>query len=155
FNPRGEDFSTIPSVRRFGGLLLLCLDPNGVAQDLVGKALGYYVRNEFQSWTTETTNWLKPGRAPDQLIRFVEHWGKRNPGRTYYRWPKSTPCIDLLYALVHWVPKFHNDPEGQIYLEVFTRQLEAAEQVSNFKARVVSDARNKELSLRSVGHLLQ
>ena len=33
-----------------------------------------------------------------------------------------------------WLPELHDDPEGQIYLEVFTRQLGAAEQVSGFKA---------------------
>jgi len=39
-------------------------------------------------------------------------------------------------------------------LEVFTRQLGAAEQVSGFKARVVHDPANPKLSLTSVAHLL-
>ena len=154
FNPRGQDFSSIPIVRRLGGLLLMCLDPDGDAEDKVTKGLGQETRLEFQSWATETTQWLKPGKAPKGLIDFVENWGKRDPGRGGYRWPINTPCIDLLYALVHWLPELHNDPEGQVYLEVFTRQLGAAEQVSPFKARVVTDPANPDLSIASVGHLL-
>ena len=52
------------------------------------------------------------------------------------------------------MPKFHDDPEGQVFLEIFTRQLGAAEQVSGFKARVVTDPSDKKLSDSSVGHLL-
>lgn len=154
FNPRGQDFSAIPIVRRLGGLLLMCLDPNGDAEDKVSKGLGQEVKDTFQAWATETTNWLKPGKAPQGLIDFVERWKKRDPGRPGYRWPKNTPCIDLLYALIHWLPELHDDPEGQVYLEVFARQLGAAEQVSPFKSRVVSDPENADLSNTSVGHLL-
>ena len=154
FNPRGQDFSAIPIVRRLGGLLLMCLDPNGVAEDKATKGLGQEVIAVFQEWATETTNWLKPGKAPKGLIDFVNRWGKRDPGRPGYRWPKNTPCIDLLYALIHWLPELHDDPEGQVYLEVFARQLGAAEQVSPFKSRVVSDPSNEDLSNTSVAHLL-
>jgi len=157
FNPRGQDFSSIPIVRRLAGLLLMCLDPDGNAEDKVTKGLGQGVRLEFQAWATETTNWLKPGKAPKGLIDFVERWSKRDPGRTGYKWPKNTPCIDLLYALVHWLPELHDDPEGQVYLEVFTRQLGAAEQVSGYKARVITGAQETgkpDHALTSVGHLL-
>jgi DNA helicase-2/ATP-dependent DNA helicase PcrA len=157
FNPRGQDFSAIPIVRRLGGLLLMCLDPNGDAEDKVTKGLGQGVRDVFQQWATETTNWLKPGKAPKGLIDFVARWGKRDPGRSGYRWPKNTPCIDLLYALIHWLPKLHDDPEGQVYLEVFARQLGAAEQVSGYKARVITGPPAEDgidHALISMGHLL-
>jgi DNA helicase-2/ATP-dependent DNA helicase PcrA len=157
FNPRGQDFSEIPIVRRLGGLLLMCLDPDGDAEDKVTKGLGQGVRDVFQQWATETTNWLKPGKAPNGLIDFVNRWGKRDPGRPGYRWPKNTPCIDLLYALIHWLPELHDDPEGQVYLEVFARQLGAAEQVSGYKARVITGPPGEDgidHALISVGHLL-
>ena len=157
FNPRGQDFSAIPIVRRLGGLLLMCLDLNGDAEDKVTKGLGQGVRDEFQEWATETTNWLKPGKAPKGLIDFVDRWGKRDPGRSGYRWPKNTPCIDLLYALIHWLPELYDGPEGQVYLEVFARQLGAAEQVSGYKARVITGPPGEDgidHALLSVGHLL-
>jgi DNA helicase-2/ATP-dependent DNA helicase PcrA len=155
FNPRGQDFSSISQVRRLGGLLLCCLDRNGDAEDIVVKALGKDIQEEFQQWATETETWLRSGKAQKELVDFVNNWSKRNPGRPKHAWPKSTPAIDLLYALVHWMPVLYDDPEGQIYLEVFTRQLAACEQVSGYKARVISDATKKDQSLRSVGHLLQ
>jgi DNA helicase-2/ATP-dependent DNA helicase PcrA len=155
FNPRGQDFASIPSVRRLGGLLLCCLDRNGYAEEVVTKALGQEVRTEFQAWATEAEAWLKTKSTPKDLVDFVDNWSNRNPGRPGYIWPKSTPAIDLLYALVHWMPELHDDPEGQIYLEVFTRQLAACEQVSGFKARVKCDPSDKALSDRSAGHLLQ
>ena len=157
FNPRGQDFSAIPIVRKLGGLLLMCLDPNGDAEDKVSKGLGQEVKDVFQDWATETTTWLKPGNAPKGLIDFVARWGKRDPGRSGYRWPKKTPCIDLLYALIHWLPELHDDPEGQVYLEVFARQLGAAEQVSGYKARVITgppEPDKPDHALISVGHLL-
>jgi len=157
FNPRGQDFSAIPIVRRLGGLLLMCLDSNGDAEDKAAKGLGQEVIAVFQDWATETTNWLKPGKAPKGLIDFVNRWGKRDPGRPGYRWPKNTPCIDLLYALIHWLPELHDDPEGQVYLEVFARQLGAAEQVSGYKARVITGPPGEDgidHALISVGHLL-
>jgi DNA helicase-2/ATP-dependent DNA helicase PcrA len=52
------------------------------------------------------------------------------------------------------MPALYDDPEGQVYLEVFTRQLGAAEQVSGFKAQVVIDPADAKLERSSVGHLL-
>ena len=152
FNPRGQDFSSIPIVRKLGGLLVKCLDPDGDGEDKVQKGLGQDTRQMLQAWYSEIEIWLKS--SPKGLRDYVDCWSKRNPGRSGYRWPKSVSCIDLIYGLVHWLPELHDDPEGQVYLEVFTRQLGAAEQVSNFKARVVTDPANKDLSLASVGHLL-
>jgi len=60
-----------------------------------------------------------------------------------------------MYALVHFLPEFHDDPEAQIYLEVFTRQLSACEQVGSFKGRVVTDPKNSGRSDASVKELLK
>ena len=153
FNPRGQDLSGIPSVEHLGGLLLECLDPGGVIQSTV-RGLSNEIRTTFNAWRASAITWLDGNEKLKPLLAFAVNWANRDPGRTGYHWPKSTPCIELLYALVHWMPEFHDDPEGQIYLEVFTRQLGAAEQVSGFKARVITDLSDKTLSDRSVGHLL-
>ena len=154
FNPRGQDFTSIPIVRRLGGLLLKCLDPDGDAEDKVRNGIGNEVSNEFQAWYSEIELWLQSSPCPKGLRDYVNCWSQRDPGRAHYKWPKSTSCIELIYGLVHWLPELHDDPEGQVYLEVFTRQLAAAEQVSPFKSRVVTNLSNKDLSLTSVGHLL-
>jgi DNA helicase-2/ATP-dependent DNA helicase PcrA len=152
FNPRGEDFASIPVVQRLGGLLLECLDPAAVLQPTV-KGLSDEIRQTFDEWRNAACTWVSTSKKLKPLEEFAVSWSERKakPG---YRWPKSVSCIDLLYALVHWLQELHDDPEGQVYLEVFTRQLGAAEQVSPFKARIVTDPVNKGLSDKSVCHLL-
>jgi DNA helicase-2/ATP-dependent DNA helicase PcrA len=152
FNPRGQDLASIPSVERLGGLLLECLDPGGAVQALV-RGLSNEIQTTFNTWRANAINWLDSNKNLKPLRDFAASWADRE-SRPGYRWPKSTACIELLYALNHWMPEFHDDPEGQVYLEVFTRQLSAAEQVSGFKARVVTDPEKPEITSASVGHLL-
>jgi len=153
FNPRGQDFSSILAVRRFGGLLLECLDPGATVQ-AVTRGLNDSINTVFDDWRNEAISWLSSTPGLSRLETFAVNWSNRDAARPGYSWPINTPCLDLLYALLHWMPELHNDPEGQVYLEVFTRQLGAAEQVSNFKARVVADPSNPGISERSVSHLL-
>ena len=154
FNPRGQDFGSIPSVQRLGGLLLECLDPGAALQPAV-KGLSGEIRQTFDAWRSVAITWVNGDNRLKPLVEFAVRWAERDPGRTGYRWPKNAPCIDLLYALVHWMPELYDDPEGQVYLEVFARQLGAAEQVSKFQARVVTDRAKKDVSEKSVAHLLQ
>ncbi|MEZ5325783.1 MAG: ATP-dependent helicase [Verrucomicrobiales bacterium] len=162
FNPRGQDFASIEIVQLLGGLLLCCLDRDGDAEDASGKGLSQDVRSAFQGWATLAEDWLAGRRKLDtvtttadaKLRHYVDHWADRKPDKGGAVWPKYVSVIALLYDLVHWLPELHDDPEGQIYLEVFARQLGAAEQVSGFKAQVITDPAEKKLSLTSVGHLL-
>lgn len=162
FNPRGQDFSAIGIVKLLGGLLICCLDPIGDAEDAVGKGLSQSTRKVFERWVTIVDDWLN-GRnnspcvnrpADPKLKHYVDHWAQRKTDRSGRKWPEYVSCIELLYDLVHWLPELHDDPEGQIYLEVFARQLGAAEQVSGFKAQVITNPKDKKLSLASVGHIL-
>ncbi|SIO63291.1 DNA helicase-2 / ATP-dependent DNA helicase PcrA [Singulisphaera sp. GP187] len=153
FNPRGQDLAVIPSVERLGGLLLECLDPGGPIQSVM-RGLSNEIQATFNTWRARTLAWLDGDSKLEPLRDYAVNWASRDADRPGYAWPKSTPCIELLYALIHWMPELHDDPEGQVYLEVFTRQLGAAEQVSGFKARVVTDPDKPDLTRTSVGHLL-
>jgi DNA helicase-2/ATP-dependent DNA helicase PcrA len=153
FNPRGQDLASIPSVERLGGLLLECLDPNGFIQVSTG-GLSNEIQTTFNAWRATAITWLKSNKKLKPLQDFVGGWADRK-SRPGYRWPKSAPCIELLYALIHWMPEFHDDPEGQVYLDVFTRQLGAAEEVSGFKARIVTDPDKAGITRHSIAHLLQ
>jgi DNA helicase-2/ATP-dependent DNA helicase PcrA len=61
----------------------------------------------------------------------------------------------LVYALRHWFPDFQDDPEQHVYFETFTRQLQAAEEVSPFGGRVVWSSEKPHLHQRSIEHLLR
>jgi DNA helicase-2/ATP-dependent DNA helicase PcrA len=159
FNPRGEELCEIPLVASFGGLLLECLDPNAVAQGLArgipNDAIGMFTR-----WRAVARQYLDSG-APQELKHYVDHWGRRDPGNAVLTWPKSVGAIDLVYALIHFFPELHDDPEGQVYLEVFTKQLTACAQIGKFDGRVVHrpdkppDRQGVTVSQRSVIELLR
>jgi DNA helicase-2/ATP-dependent DNA helicase PcrA len=152
FNPRGQDFHQLEVVRLFGGAILSCLDPDGSTQDRI--YLSDSTRSSLNDWRASYDSWVTSKKAPSGLVRYVEHWGERNPGRKGFSWPKGVACIDLLYALTHYFPELHNESEGQVYLEVFTRQLTACQSTSGFKGSVVFDQSNLDLSEKSVRDLL-
>jgi DNA helicase-2/ATP-dependent DNA helicase PcrA len=154
FNPRGEEMATIDVVERFGGLLLECLDPGGV---LAGQTTGIsgYAQTVFARWRQQAITFAQGASAPQGLLTFAQGWANRDPQRQGFDWPRSTTTIELIYGLVHYLPQLHDDPEGQVYLEAFTRQLGACEQVGKFDGRVVTDRSNQGLSDASVKELLR
>ena len=154
FNPRGEDAATVDVVERFGGLLLECLDAGGV---LAGQTSGISqdALAVFARWRDRAIDFAQGRAAPPGLLAFAQGWANRDPGRKGYAWPKSTTAIELIYGLVHYLPELHDDPEGQVYLEVFTRQLGACQQLGKFDGRVVTDPTNQGLSDASVKELLR
>lgn len=154
FNPRGQDFADIGIVQQLGGLLAECVDPGGRIQATM--------RNLYQEAGTRLTHWrqaacalLDAPQTPAGLSRQVKAWVTRDPGRDGQVWPPSVQVIELLYALVHYLPVLHEDAEGQIYLEVFTRQLKVCEQIGKFRARVLTRPEDPALSDKSVEELLR
>ena len=154
FNPRGEDAATVEVVERFGGLLLECLDSGGV---LAGQTSGISqdALLVFTRWRDQAITFAQGPLAPPGLLAYAQGWANRDPNRMGYGWPKSTTAIELIYGLVHYLPELHDDPEGQVYLELFTRQLGACQQLGKFDGCVVSDPANQGLSDASVKELLR
>ena len=159
FNPRGQDLADIPLVAIFGGLLLGCIDPGAVIQEKSNR-IDDPARDRLLSWRHAARQFLRSDTAPAGLHAYIDGWRTRSPGDAAKQWPRETPVLDLMYAIVHYLPQFHDDPEGQIYLEVFTRQLEAAELIGSFKGRVLFDPsaevddRGRTLPERAIEELL-
>jgi DNA helicase-2/ATP-dependent DNA helicase PcrA len=151
FNPRGQELQDIAAVAALGGGLLSCLDPDGRIEGAV--FLPPQTRSTFQRWRQEATDYaaLNKKRARD----FVKGWAKRRG------FPERVSVLELLYSVSAFLPELHDDPEGQVYLEAFARQLSACEQVSSFGGRVITDphgerdAKGLNLAERSVRDLLQ
>ncbi|MBN2196879.1 MAG: hypothetical protein JW751_29000, partial [Polyangiaceae bacterium] len=106
-------------------------------------------------WRQQAIAFAQGPSAPSGLLAFTQGWAKRAPGRPGHTWPLRTTAIELIYALVHFLPELHDDPEGQVYLEAFTRQLQAAAQVGKFGGVVITDPANAPLSEASVKELLR
>ena len=154
FNPRGQQLHRIPVVEAFGGALLSCLDPGAAVESAT--FLPPETRNGFGRWRAAIDADLpRRDRGLRQLLR---SWVTRTaqPG-----WPRNASALELIYAVTHYFPELHDDPEGQVYLEAFTRQLSACEQVSPFGGRVVKEQdasrgdQKLTLAERSVKDLLQ
>jgi DNA helicase-2/ATP-dependent DNA helicase PcrA len=154
FNPRGEDMATIDVVERFGGLLLQCLDLGGV---VLGQTNGVSrdAQGVLARWRQQAGSFVQGASAPAGLLTYVQGWANRDPQRKGFAWPTDTTAIELIYGLVHFLPELHDDPEGQVYLEAFTRQLGACGQIGKFQGRIVTDPTNPGLSDASVKELLR
>ena len=154
FNPRGEDLAGIPLVQRFGGLLAECIDPGAVAQGNTS-GLSQDVIGALNDWRNTAIAFVNDPKAPKGLLDYATGWVDRDPKRKGLVWPRSVSVIDLVYGLVHYFPELHDDPEGQVYLEVFTRQLAACEQLGKFGAKLVHDPKDPGLGEASVKELLR
>ena len=153
FNPKGRPVAEIEIVQQFGGLLLEALDPRGMVQatETVQKRIGQDSQLYFPLWRDEG-RLLQ--RSDSGLGAYIKGWAARDPGRNGYQWPRSVSVLELVYGIVHFLPQLHNDPEGQVYLEVFTRQLAAMSNISKFEGRVVHDPAKPGLGEASVRDLL-
>lgn len=153
FNPRGRPLCELVQVQQLGGLLLEALDPRGMVQatDSAQKRLGSEAKRLFPTWRDEGR---LLARSKPPLKAYIDGWAARNPGQTGYQWPRSVSVLELLYGVVHYLPELHDDPEGQVYLETFTRQLSAMSLLSGFEGRVAYDPTKPDLGAASVRDLL-
>jgi len=153
FNPRGRPLGDIPLVRLLGGLLLESMDDRGMvqAQDVTQRRMGPGSQRLFPEWRSEARTFL---RGQPGLSAYVTGWQTRNPGAKGYQWPRTVSALELLYGIVHFLPDFHDSPEGQVYLESFTRQLTAMSGLSGFEGGIITDPASSDLSEKSVRTLL-
>lgn len=154
FNPRGQDLTGIPVIQRFGGLLLECLDAGGVIEGQI-RNMPPAIAATFQIWRQAAINFVDSPAAPAGLKDYAIAWADRDPKKSGWQWPRSVPVLELIYGLVHFFPELHDDPEGQVYLEVFTRQVSAGEQVGKFSGRIVYDPSEPTLGDASIKELLR
>jgi len=150
FNPRGQDLASIPVVQQLGGLLLECIDPGAEVQSREDARLLDSVGEVFDEWR-EATAALTSRR---DLVTYVRAWAQRRAPAGLV-WPRSVSALELLYALVHHFPELHDDPEGQVYLEVFTRQLAACQQVGTYRGDIVTESPETDAVFRSRRELLR
>ncbi|MBM4366146.1 MAG: DEAD/DEAH box helicase [Deltaproteobacteria bacterium] len=158
FNPRGEDLATVAICEIFGGLLAECLDPGGVIEGQTSGILRDQTTGQHRvlsRWRQRGIAFAQGASAPAGLLAFTQGWANRAPIGPGHVWPPRATAIELIYALVHFLPELHDDPEGQVYLEAFTRQLQAAAQVGKFGGVVITDPANAALSDASVKELLR
>jgi DNA helicase-2/ATP-dependent DNA helicase PcrA len=158
FNPRGEDVAERELVRLMGGYLAELIDPGASVQSAL--SLPGDVAQTLRKWRdTAIDHHTKV--AVKSFRDYAQGWANRTPqpsgkGRKKTApWPRNASVLDLVYGIAHYFPELHDDPEGQLYLEVFTRQLTAASLVGNFGGELVHDPSNAKVSDLSIQELLR
>lgn len=154
FNPRGQELSEIQIVAIFGGFLLECLDLGGAIEAQM-RGLSQDIQTVFSRWRQVAIDYFLSSKASEDFCKFVQGWAQRQARSADLRWPRKVPVLELVYGLAHFFPELHDDPEGQIYLEVFTRQISACEQVGDFSGKVIYDPEDTGLSDASIRELLR
>jgi len=149
FNPRGQDVADIPIVATFGGLLLEAIDPDLTAEAACGRAISGDTAATFNTWRAAAREALDNSPA---LATFHGAWAARRPRRG--QWPRSVPTLKLIYALAHFFPELHDDPEGQVYLELFTRQLGACDVLGTYRGDILEAPATEQQILNAKKELL-
>ena len=124
FNPRGIDLQEIPEVSIFCGLILECIDPEGIIQK-TDKQIPNLAKKNITKWRVAAKDYIKMNPEPHEpisLTEFVINWQNRIP-RGYEKWPKSASLMELAYKLITWIEVLQEDVEGVVYLEAITQSI--------------------------------
>jgi DNA helicase-2/ATP-dependent DNA helicase PcrA len=142
FNPRGQNLARIKIVEILCGILMECIDPEGLIQSEL-KGLPQNAVFRFNAWRSRALNYIKNEDNDYKFIKeFLDSW------KIEYM-DEEVPVIDLIYRLIRWIPEIH-DPEGIVYLEVITKTIMQTSLFSDFKANIVLNSDNKRLERDSI-----
>lgn len=145
FNPRGRNLAEIPEVAICLGLMLECIDPEAQVQNSISR-MGRDTIRILNEWRRAAKQFVAHDPPPGGLEQFVVDWAERNP-RNRPTWPKEWPLLELLFTVITWLPRFQDDPEGQVYLEVVARTIAQAAQIGTYNSRILHDTHD-EASVR-------
>ena len=124
FNPRGIDLQDIPEVSVFCGLILECIDPEGLIQKTDKQIPKLAIKN-LNRWRFAAKDFIKMNPEPHEpitLTEFVIKWQGRTP-KGHDKWPKSASLMELAYKLITWIDVLQEDVEGIVYLEAITQSI--------------------------------
>jgi DNA helicase-2/ATP-dependent DNA helicase PcrA len=155
FNPRGQSIADIDSVRIFGGYVAHVI--NGLRDRVTSSGVGQYdaaTAAVLQTWMNAAVNHFDDPNTPAPLKNYVQGWADRDPGfgRT---WPRSVSLLEFLNGLRHFFPILHDDPEGQLYYEVFTRQFQACQRLSSYGGDLLHDPASENAQQRAAHDLIE
>ncbi len=148
FNPRGRDLQEIKIVSIFCGLILECIDPEGIFQKS-DKQIQNLANRNMTRWRLAAREYLKLNpepREPVSLNEFVISWQNRNP-KGYDKWPKTASLMELAYKLTTWIDAFQDDVEGIVYLEAITRSIKQTGFFNNYSGNIVFDDYHEKASV--------
>lgn len=149
FNPRGRALRTIASVQQLLGLVLLCLDPDGLRTEEIYPTKE--ARFFFDAWRSAATTFLATNPVPSDsggLRAFIDRWQEASRGTRDFQ--EDWPALELVFKLLTWMPNFQNEPEHQVWLEAITRAISSAGMASPYGMQIYRDDVHRNLSRGSL-----
>ena len=151
FNPRGQKLQDIPTVQVLCGLMLECIDPDGIVQNGI-TALPMEAREVFDAWRAVARRHVHQHPEPKcgvTLGQFVRAWQERRPLNAA-KWKREVPLLDIVYRLITWIPEMQHDVEGLVYLEVVTRTITQSAVFNVFESEIIFDEKRPDLQQKSI-----
>lgn len=145
FNPRGIDLQEIPEVSVFCGLILECIDPEGLMQKTDSQIPNLAKRN-ITRWRLAAKDFIKMNPEPHEpisLTEFVISWQNRIP-KGHDEWPKTASLMELAYKLITWIEVLQEDVEGVVYLEAITKSITQTGFFNKYSANISFKSKEDE-----------
>ena len=149
FNPRGQSLGRIFPIEILCGMLLECIDPEGIIQDDL-RRLPRNAVSRFKIWRSKASTYVD-NKETEQIHAFLDTW------RSYFQINEQSkieiPLVDLIYKIVKWIPEIRDD-EGLVYLEIIIKTITQTSLFSDFKANIILTGRNRDIDQNSVAEAL-
>ncbi|MEW6458164.1 MAG: ATP-dependent helicase [Bacillota bacterium] len=146
FNPRGRSLAAIPDVEVCLGVMLECIDPGARIQNSI-RSIRRETAGVMRQWRESARLFVADDPPPGGLEQFVADWAARNP-RHMQKWPAEWPLLELLFTVITWLPRFQEDPEGQVYLEAVARTIAQAAQIGIYSSSILHGTAYDQSSVR-------
>ena len=138
FNPKGRDLQDVDVVAIFCGLILECIDPQGLIQKS-DKQIQNLAKRNMTRWRYKAHDYIKLKPEPTKpvsLSEFVISWQNRHP-KNRDKWPESASLMELAYKLITWIGQLQDDVEGIVYLEAITRSIKQTGFFNKYSGNIV------------------
>lgn len=150
FNPRGQNLARIKVVEILCGILLECIDPEGIIQDEL-RGLPQNAVFRFNAWRSRALDYIENEDNDYKLIKnYLNTWKM-----DFMHLGDDAQIIDIIYRLIKWIGEI-NEPEGAVYLEVITKTIMQTSLFSDFEARIVlddTDKRHRESIIEAIWNI--
>ena len=138
FNPKGRDLQEVKEVAIFCGLILECIDPQGLIQKS-DKQIQKLADRNMTRWRFQAQDYIKNNPEPNEpisLSEFVIAWQNHHP-KNREKWPESASLMELAYKLITWIEVLQDDIEGIVYLEAITRSIKQTGFFNEYSGNIV------------------
>ena len=138
FNPKGRDLQDVDVVAIFCGLILECIDPQGLIQKS-DKQIQNLAKRNMTRWRYKAHDYIKLKPEPTKpvsLSEFVISWQNRHP-KNRDKWPETASLMELAYKLITWIGDLQDDVEGIVYLEAITRSIKQTGFFNKYSGNIV------------------